>query len=82
MVRITVRGSLVDRVPDVAAIPIEGRQPDGTIISASLLDAGKDSTEVELLRTVCHGLGVRWGHDEFGWWAVVPSQLEDAARPA
>lgn len=46
------------------------------------LDAGKESTEVDLLRTVCHGLSNRWGHDEFGWWAIVPTGLEDAAQSA
>ena len=64
----------------VTALQIEGKAPDGTMISASLLDAGKESTEVELLRTVCDGLGVQWGHDEFGWWAVVPSSLVAAAQ--
>ena len=64
----------------VAALPIEGKGPDGTAISASLLDAGTSSTEVELLRTVCHGLGVQWGHDVFGWWAVVPSSLIEVAQ--
>ena len=30
----------------------------------------------ELLRTVAHLLGVRWGQDEFGWWAAVPKSVE------
>jgi len=38
-----------------------------------LLDAGPDSSELELLRTVAAGLGVQWGRDDFGWWAAVPS---------
>ena len=25
------------------------------------------------MRTVTAGLGVQWGHDDFGWWAAVPS---------
>ena len=49
------------------------RAPDGAEIAGHLLDAGKDATELELLRTVAQGLGVRWGHDEFGWWAAVAS---------
>ena len=40
---------------------------------ADLLDAGTDATEVELLRTIAEGLGVRWGHDDLGWWAAVPT---------
>lgn len=46
---------------------IQGRLPDGRTQDAELLDAGKDATEVELLRTVCQGLGLHWGEDEFGW---------------
>jgi len=57
----------------VALIPVQGRTSDGTIMDASLLDAGPEASEVELLRTVANGLGVVWGHDEFGWWAAVPS---------
>ncbi len=56
----------------VATLPVEGRASDGTIVSGALLDGGTGSTEVELLRTVASGLGVRWGHDDFGWWVVVP----------
>jgi hypothetical protein len=54
-------------------IPVQGKAPDGTIKDASLLDAGSEALEIELLRTVASGLGVIWGHDEFGWWAAVPS---------
>jgi hypothetical protein len=31
------------------------------------------ATEVELLRTVCHELGIASGEDEFGWWAAMSS---------
>ena len=55
----------------VGILPISAKEPDGTICQAELLDAGKESTELELLRTVASRLGVRWGSDEFGWWAVV-----------
>ena len=48
-------------------------------MSASLLDA-KNASEVELLRTVCAGIGITWGKDEFGWWAVVPDAVRDAAQ--
>lgn len=60
---------------EVGALPIQGRTPDGGLIEAQLLDAGKESTEVELLRTICFGLGVQWGQDDLGWWAVVPDSL-------
>lgn len=56
----------------VAILPAQGRASDGTIIDGSLLDSGTEGSELELLRTVASGLGVRWGHDEFGWWAIVP----------
>jgi hypothetical protein len=54
-------------------IPVQGKAPDGTITYSSLLDAGSEANEIELLRTVASGLEVIWGHDEFGWWAAVPS---------
>lgn len=57
----------------VAALPVHGRSSDGTILDGALLDGGPDSSELELLRTVAAGLGVRWGNDHFGWWAAVPS---------
>jgi hypothetical protein len=41
------------------------------MLQAELLDAGKESTDLELLRTIAARLGVRWGNDDFGWWAVV-----------
>ena len=55
----------------VALLPISAKGPDGTVFQAELLDGGKESTELELLRTVASRLGVRWGSDGFGWWAVV-----------
>jgi hypothetical protein len=63
----------------VAVLPIQGKDPAGDVISASLPDA-KNSTEVELLRTVCGGLGITWGQDDLGWWAVVPDVVSDAAQ--
>lgn len=56
-----------------AAMPVQGKASDGTVLDEVLLDAGPDSSELELLRTVAAGLGVQWGHDDFGWWAAVPS---------
>jgi hypothetical protein len=55
-------------------LPISAKGPDGQQFDGQLLDAGEHGTEVELLRTVASRLGVRWGHDESGWWAVVRSR--------
>jgi hypothetical protein len=57
----------------VTPLDVTVKGDDGVGIPAQLLDAGRGASEVELLRTVARGLGVRWGHDDFGWWAVVPS---------
>lgn len=59
----------------VAAIRVSVRGPDGALFPADLLDAGQ-ATEVELLRTVAAGLGASWGHDDLGWWAVIPVAAE------
>jgi hypothetical protein len=56
----------------VRALPISMRGPDGSPVEATLLDAGNTASEVELLRTVAAQLGVRWGHDDLGWWAAAP----------
>ena len=64
---------------EVVALSVEAPGPGGTPVPADLLDAQGEATEVELLRTICHTLGVRWGHDEFGWWAAVPTRLTDVA---
>ena len=55
----------------VTALSITVRDANGSEGPAHLLDAGNTATELELLRTVAQGLGVRWGHDDLGWWAVV-----------
>jgi hypothetical protein len=59
----------------VGVIPISIQGPDGSPVAASLLDAGTTATELELLRTVAVRLGVRWGKDDFGWWAAVPRSV-------
>jgi hypothetical protein len=56
----------------VTVLDIAIKRPDGLMAAADLLDAGTAATEVELLRTIAHSFGVRWGHDDLGWWAVVP----------
>jgi hypothetical protein len=55
----------------VAVLPIGFKSQTGEAKTGFLLDAGTDSSEIELLRTVVSRLGYRWGHDEFGWWAVL-----------
>lgn len=55
----------------VSILPISVQGDQGESIAAQLLDAGKESTELELLRTIASRLGVQWGRDDFGWWAVV-----------
>ena len=52
-------------------LPISAKGTDGQAFEGQLLDGGKEPTELELLRTVASRLGVRWGHDDSGWWAVV-----------
>jgi hypothetical protein len=58
----------------VPELPITVRGPDGRPFPAYLLDAGAAATELEMLRTVAQGLGVRWGRDDLGWWAIVPRE--------
>lgn len=57
----------------VVSLPITMKAEDGLKIPALLLDGGLDATELELLRTVAQGMGIRWGRDDLGWWAVVPT---------
>lgn len=57
----------------VSSIPISVVASDGSHASAYLLDAGRGS-ELEMLRTIAQGFGVRWGHDELGWWATIPNR--------
>ncbi|MFM2165875.1 MAG: hypothetical protein RIS79_246 [Verrucomicrobiota bacterium] len=70
---------------EVSVLPISGRRPGrGEVIEACLLDAGKKASELELLRTVASGLGVVWGRDDLGAWAMVPNKPQSAfaAPPA
>ncbi len=55
----------------VGIMSIQFKDAQGQAQSGFLLDAGKESSEVELLRTVAAKLCVRWGKDDLGWWAVV-----------
>ncbi|HEY1171359.1 MAG TPA: hypothetical protein VGH19_08335 [Verrucomicrobiae bacterium] len=55
----------------VGILPITIKNSHGELVTAELLDAGPEASEMELLRTIASRMGVRWGHDEFGWWAVV-----------
>lgn len=58
----------------VGSQPITLKAQDGSALPAFLLDAGAAASELELLRTVASGMGIRWGHDDLGWWAVVPRE--------
>ncbi len=55
----------------VGVLPISLLDGEGKRITGSLLDAGTEATELELLRTIASRLGVKWGSDSLGWWAVV-----------
>ena len=67
----------------VSILPISGRASGSDrVIEASLLDAGETATELELLRTVASGLGVLWGQDDLGAWAVVPNEPRSAFAAA
>ena len=57
---------------EVTALRATGKDDNGNPQAIDFLDAGPNATEVELLRTIAATLGVRWGHDELGWWAAVP----------
>jgi hypothetical protein len=61
---------------NVGALPIKVKGPGGSPMPARLLDAGTEATEVELLRTIVQAFGIRWGHDDLGWWAVVPDNSD------
>ena len=63
----------------VAPLPVQAKGPDGSLIPATLLDVGTTATEVELLRTIAEAIGIRWGQDELGWWAVVPGTCLEVA---
>jgi hypothetical protein len=58
----------------VNLLPVQGQSAQGTPTAFALLDAGKEATEIELLRTIAKGLGVKWGQDDAGWWAAVPEK--------
>ena len=55
----------------VGVLPIALRDAEGRQISGSLLDAGPEASEIELLRTIASRLGIKWGCDSLGWWAMV-----------
>lgn len=57
---------------EVSTLPVVGKSPTGEMVTATLLSTHTSATEVELLRTIVHSFGVRWGHDDFGWWAAIP----------
>lgn len=63
---------------EVSVLPINFKDQSDTSIEGELLDGGLDSDELRLLRTVCERFGVKWGQDEFGWWAASPKRTDTA----
>ena len=63
----------------VSPLPVATRLPTGETADATLLSADSSATELELLRTIAQSFGVQWGHDDLGWWAVIPSNTQAAA---
>lgn len=55
----------------LSALSIQIKDDNGELQNGQLLCAEKEATELELLRTVAQRLGVKWGHDDLGWWAAV-----------
>ncbi|GHC69101.1 hypothetical protein [Roseibacillus persicicus] len=55
----------------VGVLQVAAKDSNGKPINAQLLDGGSDVAEVEILRTIASRLGVQWGRDELGWWALV-----------
>jgi hypothetical protein len=56
---------------EVVILPVVIKGANGNPVRPNLIDAGGGS-EIELLRTVAQGWGIKWGQDELGWWAAVP----------
>ncbi len=54
----------------VGILDIEFPSANGKVKAGELLDGGKNASELELLRTVAARLGVKWGNDDLGWWAI------------
>ena len=59
----------------LATLPVSIRGADGHEQPSLLLDAGSAGTELEMLRTIVETLGVKWGKDDLGWWAVMPRDM-------
>lgn len=63
---------------EVSPLPVAAKLSSGEIFDATLLSTHTSATEVELLRTIAHSFGVQWGHDDSGWWAMVPGKTQTA----
>ncbi len=61
----------------LSALSIQLKDDNGELQNGELLCAEKEATELELLRTVTQGLGVKWGYDDLGWWAAVIDRDND-----
>jgi hypothetical protein len=66
----------------LAILDIRYADARGQSIEGKLIDAGKEASEVQMLRTIAHRLGINWGQDDMGWWAIVPETLLQAPAPA
>jgi len=55
----------------LSALSIQLKDNERTLQNGQLLCAEEGATELEVLRTVAHSLGVKWGQDDLGWWAAV-----------
>jgi hypothetical protein len=60
----------------LGSLEISLKQSDGSLKKAYLLNTDPAASEVEMLRTIAHALGVQWGHDDLGWWATIPREGE------
>lgn len=67
---------------EVSGLPIMAKLPSGEAMGAILLSPRMPATELELLRTIALSIGIRWGQDEFGWWAMVPDRLHPTTSGA
>lgn len=62
----------------VTTLDVQMASSSGEAEAATLLDAGLAGSEIQLLRTIVHSLGISWGEDGRGWWAAIPRRLSDA----
>jgi hypothetical protein len=44
-----------------------------------LLKAEDNASELEMLRSIASGLGVKWGKEDLGWWRWCRDRMEPRA---